>query len=43
MESLATALAESRDKPLPWAVGFGMSRPAAVDGHMSGLVALGGK
>ena len=36
MESVATELAESLDKPFPWAVGFGMSHRVAVDG--SGIV-----
>ena len=30
----AAAWAESLDKPFAWAVGFGMSRPAAVDGYL---------
>ena len=31
---VAAALAESLEKPFAWAVGFGMSRPAAVDGYL---------
>ena len=31
---VAAALAEYLDKPFAWAVGFGMSRPAAVDGYL---------
>ena len=31
---VAAGLALSLDKPLEWAVGFGMSRPAAVDGYL---------
>ena len=31
---VAMALAESWDKPLLWAVGFGMSHRGAVDGYL---------